>query len=67
VYCSIVTSHFLLCQLFTMDYQDEIVDCWRVKLYQLNCGEIWQDQGTGFVSCHVSEYNITDLRTVLFI
>ena len=25
--------------------------CWRVKLYQLEMGGIWNDQGTGFVSC----------------
>jgi hypothetical protein len=25
--------------------------CWRVKLYQLEAGGIWNDQGTGFVSC----------------
>lgn len=30
---------------------DESLEGWRVKLYQLECEGSWLDQGTGFVEC----------------
>mmetsp|Transcript_3864 Transcript_3864/g.6025 ORF Transcript_3864/g.6025 Transcript_3864/m.6025 type:complete len:1008 (-) Transcript_3864:216-3239(-) len=37
------------------------IDCWKVKLYQLGAGGVWNDKGTGFVSC---QHAVADRNSV---